>query len=223
MAANIAEKIIQFQEVNPKKAKSAWQRLSAIARRKLTLDVLFLFYIQWNYGITPEDIGSGSSLILMSWILYPSYKGVPNPYNALNYDIITVNSRPAEQFAFHEVAKYEGWKNKKRIVLYPLHKHLMDAERQVLKRRAASSIKEAEYVGSDGETYTYSYTEIHWSWVYEEMQQLLASWNIPGVTQYEIINGLELIENAYSQADALGYEVKFVLPFQAERKLAKVA
>jgi hypothetical protein len=55
------------------------------------------------------------------------------------------------------------------------------------------------------------------------MQQLLASWNIPGVTQYEIINGLELIENAYSQADALGYEVKFVLPFQAERKLAKVA
>ena len=215
--------ILEFQAQAIPKGNRASKRLAKMQRRRLALNALWLFYVQWHYGFSFEDLTGNSRLVFMSLLLYPSYRGVPNPYKSMNYDLITVNSRPAEQLAFREVSKYEAWAHRPRITLYSFHKTIMEAEREVMKRRGASSLKEVEYEGTDGETYIYSYTEIHFDWVYEEMQKLLGSWRIRGITRVEIVDALDLIESAYAQADALGYGVKFVVPFQASKKLAKTA
>lgn len=218
-----ATKIIEFPIIEDVPKRKAWKRLAKQERRRVALNILWLFYAQWNYGVSFEDITGSSRIWFMSWILYPPYQGVPNPYKSMNHDLITVTSRPAEEWAMHEVGKYEVWKTRKRITLYSFHKHIMDAERQVMRHRAASNLKEVEYIGVDGETYYYSYTEIDWPYVFDEMVKLLNSSKIRGITTHEIMHALETIENAYAQAEVMGYKVKFVLPFQAKRKLAKTA
>jgi hypothetical protein len=216
-----ATKIIEFPIERPKRA--AWKRLANQARRRLGLNILWLFYMQWNYGLSFEDITGSSRIWLMSWILYPSYRGVPNPYKSMNHDLITVTSRPAEEWALHEAGKYEAWKQKERIVLSSFHKILMDAEREVMTWQGSSSLKEIEYVGLDGETYVYSYTEIDLEFVYKSIAEWLPSRRVYGVTRLEIVSGLELIESAYAQSEVMGYKVKFTAREQAFRKLAKTA
>lgn len=211
----MAEKIIQL--FKKKREAPAYQRLMEAERYYYLIPALAVMFAQWEYGFSIEDIISHSRLIFMPLdLLFPRADEhiVYNPYKALNHDIITVTDRDFEEERLGVVSQYEYWSKQKRIVLTGFHKSLIEAEKRALRKQI---VMERIY---DPELEDTQFHVIKTA-LYEEMRQILASWGIMGVSIVTIHAGLERVESAFHQADAMNYEVAFEKTFT--RRLQKVA
>lgn len=188
-----ATKIIEFVKKKPK--APARQRLLATERYYYLIPVLYVMYVQWEYGFSLEDIVSRSKLVYMPLnLLFPRNDYlVYNPYKLINHDIITVKDRPFEQWALFNVSNYEYWSSLKPIILSDFHRDLMEIERDVMRlnkvtNRVYDSVLEDVQHKVDEET------------LYTEIRMRLPAHGHYGISKRVIRKELDHIEAAFEQA-----------------------
>lgn len=190
-------------------------------KRLVRLEFLYgvfrwLSYLADKADINDEDVLLDSRLILMPLgLLYPRFAlQYRQSLASMNYDIITVEARPAEDEAVLNAELREIWSKRKRVVLSSFHRILMNAEHKVMRQSYATMpvIDETGYVEH----------VVDIKWVRQQIQKLLGSQGII-IGIHAIKTELAVISYAYQQSEAMGYSVKFEQVTALQKSLRKVA